>query len=203
MFILWLFNSNVQAQTADEIFNQKKTQLRYLAEQIVALRVYAGYVNDGYEIVSEGVQSVKSLKNGEFNLHDIFFESLKVINPSIRSSGKVPEIISLQLNIIKRLNKLETLQYLPAYQREYIANVKTKVFEDGHKDLEELSLVITSGQLEMKDEERMKRIDKIHASMSDKFSFTQSFCNELSILIHQKRSEVQSIIQTRNLYEDD
>jgi hypothetical protein len=198
-----MFNSNVQAQTAEELFNQKKTQLRYLAEQIVALRVYAGYVNDGYGIVSDGVQSVKSLKNGEFNLHDTFFKSLKVINPSIRSSGKIAEIISLQLSIIKSLNKIERLQYLSAYQREYIANVKTQVLEDGHKDLEELSLVITSGQLEMKDEERMKRIDKIHASMSDKFSFTQSFCNELSILIHQKRSEAQSIIQTRNLYEDD
>jgi hypothetical protein len=202
MFILWLFNFNVKAQTADEIFNQKKTQLRYLAEQIVSLRVYAGYVHDGYEIVSDGVQNVKSLKNGEFNLHDTYFKSLKVINPSIRSSRKIAEIISLQSNILKSLNKMERLQYLPAYQREYIVNVKTQVLVECQKDLEELSLVITSNQLEMKDEERIQRIDKIQAAMSDKMNFTLSFCNELSILVHQKRSEERSITHTRKLYED-
>lgn len=201
--ILWLFNYGVQAQTADELFNQKKTQLRYLAEQIAALRVYAGYVKDGYEIVSDGVQSVKSLKNGEFNLHDTFFKSLKAVNPSIRNSGKAADIISLQLTINKRLNAIKGLQYLPVSQQNYIGRVKSQVLNECNNDLEELLMVITSGQLEMKDNERMKRLDKIYAAMSDKLTFTQSFINQLNIMVYQKKNEEQSINQIRNLYEDD
>lgn len=198
-----LFQYGVQAQTGDEFFNQKKTQLKYLSEQIAALRVYAGYVKDGYKIVSDGVQNVRRLKNGEFNLHDAFFKSLKAVNPSISNSGKAGDIISLQLVISKSLNRIKGLQYLSVPQRDYIDRVKSQVLNECGNDLEELLLVITSGQLEMKDDERMKRIDKIYAAMSDKFSFTQSFCNDLNMLVYKKKSEEQSLIHMRNLYEDD
>lgn len=201
--ILWLFNYGVQAQTADEFFNQKKTQFRYMAEQIAALRVYAGYVKDGYQIVSDGVQSVKSLKNGEFNLHDAFFKSLKAVSPSIINCGKAADIVSLQLAINKSINRIKGLQHLSVSQRNYIGRVKSQVLNECNNDLKELLLVITSGQLEMKDDERMKRIDKIYAAMSDKLTFTQSFINELNIMVYQKKNEVQSINQICNLYEDD
>lgn len=201
--IVWLFQVGVQAQTGDEFFNQKKTQLRYLSEQIAALRVFAGYVKDGYKIVSDGVQKVRSLKNGEFNLHDAFFKSLKAVNPSIRNSEKVADIISLQVAIGRNLTRIKGLQYLSVSQREYIDGVKSQVLKECNDDLEELLMVITSGQLKMKDDERMKRIDKIYASMSDKFSFTKSFATDLSLLVYQKKTEEQSIIYIRNLYEDD
>jgi hypothetical protein len=201
--ILCLFNHGVQAQTGDELFNQKKTQLRYLAEQIAALRVYAGYVKDGYEIVSDGVQTVESLKNGEFDVHNAFFKSLKAVNPSISNSGKAVDIVSLQLAINKSLNGIKGLRYLSVSQRNYITRVKNQVLKECNNDLEELLLVVTSGQLEMTDDERIKRIDKIYAAMSDKWSFAQSFLNELSMLVYQKKKEEQSIIHIKNLYEND
>ena len=201
--IVCLFQYGTQAQTGDEFFNQKKTQLRYLAEQIAALRMYAGYVKDGYQIVSDGVQNVKSLKNGEFNLHDAFFKSLKAINPSIRNIEKIADIISLQVAIGKNLTMIKGLQYFSVPQREYIDRVKSQVLKGCESDLEELLLVITSGQIEMKDDERIKRIDKIYTSISDKFSFSKSFVTELSMAVYQKKREEQSIIHMRNLYEDD
>jgi hypothetical protein len=201
--ILCLFNHGAQAQTGDELFNQKKTQLRYLAEQIAALRVYAGYVKDGYEIVSDGVQTVESLKNGEFDVHNAFFKSLKAVNPSISNSGKAVDIVSLQLAINKSLNGIKGLRYLSVSQRNYITRVKNQVLKECNNDLEELLLVVTSGQLEMTDDERIKRIDKIYAAMSDKWSFAQSFLNELSMLVYQKKKEEQSIIHIKNLYEND
>lgn len=200
--IFCLFQYGAQAQTGDEFFKQKKTQLRYLSEQIAALRVYGGYVRDGYKVVSDGAQNVRNLKNGEFNLHDAFFKSLKAVNPSIKNIGKIADIISLQVFIGKSLTRIKGLEYLSVPQREYIDRVKSQVLNECGNNLEELLMVITSGQLEMKDDERIKRIDKIYAAMSDKFSFTQSFCNDLNMLVYQKKSEEQSLIHIRNLYED-
>jgi hypothetical protein len=201
--ILGLFNLRVQAQTADELFNQKQTQLRYLVEQIAALKAYTGYLNQGYEIVSDGAQAVRNLKSGEFTLHDTFFKSLKAVNPLIRSSGRVADIISSQLAISKSLNQLKGLYGLSLSQQNYIALVKSQVLREANNDLEELLLIISPGRLEMGDDERMKRVDKIHGAMLDKRSFTQSFCNELSMLVYQKEHEKQSINHVRNLYEND
>lgn len=202
-FLLILFSSATQAQTWNEFFRQKKTQIRYLGEQIAALRIYAGYLKDGYEIVGDGVQTVKSLKNSEFTLHDAFFKSLKAVNPSIGSGAKVADIIALQVAINKRFKGINTLDYLSTGQQNYITAVKNEVLKECDNDLKELLLVVTSGQLEMGDDERLKRIDKIYAAMEDKSSFAQSFCNELSMLDYQKRKEEQSIIHIRNLYEND
>ncbi len=66
----------IRAQTFSEWFRQKKTQQRYLLEQIAALRVYAGYVHKGYGIVSDGLQTVRDITNVEFNLHGFFISGV-------------------------------------------------------------------------------------------------------------------------------
>lgn len=44
-----------EAQTFDEWFRQKKTQKKYLVQQIAALKVYLGYLKEGYEIAQKGM----------------------------------------------------------------------------------------------------------------------------------------------------
>jgi hypothetical protein len=56
-----------------------------------------------------------------------------------------------------------------------------------------LYLIITSGELQMKDDERIKRIDKLYADMQDKYSFCESFSEECSVLAMQRLSEQAEI----------
>lgn len=198
-----LFSVTVKAQTWDELFNQKKTQIRYLGEQLIALKMYAGYLKKGYEIVGQGVNTVKNLKSGEFNMHQTFISSLKVVNPAIRNSSKVAEIIALQLSLNKSFSNIKGIGYLSASHQQYISLVKDEIQDECRKDLEELLIVITSGKAEMKDDERMKRLDKVYSSMLDKSEFTQSFCNEVSLLISQKKYEQESINLIQKFYEKD
>jgi hypothetical protein len=90
------------AQTADEWFNQKSTQKKYLLQQIAALKVYLGYAKKGYTIVTSGVNTIRNIKNGDLNLHRDFFNRLKNVNPSIRKYAKVADIIAYQVKIIKQ-----------------------------------------------------------------------------------------------------
>ncbi len=52
-----LFQS-ANAQTWDEWFKQKKTQKKYLVQQIAALRVYLDYLKKGYTVVHNGLNTI-------------------------------------------------------------------------------------------------------------------------------------------------
>lgn len=187
-------------QTFGEFFNQKKTQNRYLLEQIAALEVYTSYLKKGYEIANSGLQTIKDLSNGEFSLHDAFIGSLKKVSPAIRNNAKVAEIIAMQVSIGKAFNGIKSSSNLSLSNQLYIREVRENLWEESLTDLEELLLVIISGKIEMGDDERIKRLDKIYLSMQDKSAFTQYFCNEISLFVAQKELEKRSIEQLRNSY---
>lgn len=194
---LFLVPASGQCQTWNEVFKQKETQKKYLLEQIVALKVYAGYLKKGYDLTSSGLQTVKGITRGEFSLHNAFISSLKTVSPFIRNNAKVAEIITLQIEIGKAFGRIKNNSLLSLSNQLYIEDVKDKVMDECIKDMEELLLVITSGKVKMTDDERIKRLDKVYAAMKDKSAFTQSFCNEAGLLIRQKENKQRSINQLK------
>ena len=192
ILVLFFCLSEASAQTWNEIFNQKKTQIKYLTQQIAALQIYIGYAKKGYEIAGSGITSIKDIKNGEFNLHTSFIKSLKTVNPNLtKDNSKIADIISFQSSINKSFAHIKNLQLLTSNQRDYINNVKDLIEKQCDKDLEELLLVITSGKVEMKDDERIERLDKVFESMRDKSAFAQSFCNDV-IMLAKEIEDVQN-----------
>lgn len=120
--------TDATAQTWDEWFRQKKTQRRYLAKQIALLKVYLGYLKKGYEIADKGLTTIHNIKNGDFNLHRDFFGSLKNVNPHIRNSAKVADIIAFQIYIIQSIRQVNNFcknneQFTPEEIR-YVAAVR-------------------------------------------------------------------------------
>ena len=75
---------SASAQNAEEWSSQKQTQIRYLLKQIAGLKIYIELLQKGYSVVNDGINLVSDLKNGEFNLHKSYFQSLSTVNPAIR-----------------------------------------------------------------------------------------------------------------------
>jgi len=188
------------AQTWNEIFKQKKTQKKYLLQQIAALQVYIGYAKKGYDLVGSGIHLVKDITNGEFDLHRAFFTSLAAVNPSIKNSAVVGEIVSGGLGMISVLGDWKDLE-LSGAEWSYVALVKANLLAECAHDLEELLLVTTSGKLEMKDDERLQRLEKLRLSVQDKYDFALSFTTELEILARQRLREERDISDVRRWYE--
>ena len=87
------------AQNWNEWFRQKRTQIRYLVNQLAALQVYIELGQEGYAIYRDGLQLVGDIKNGDFNLHKDYLGSLMLVNPAIKRYKKVAEIIAFQVRI--------------------------------------------------------------------------------------------------------
>jgi hypothetical protein len=189
------------AQTADEWLNQKSTQKKYLLQQIAALKVYLGYAKKGYTIVTSGVNTIRNIKEGDLNLHRDFFNRLKNVNPSIRKYVKVADIIAYQLKIIKQTKITiqqirETKQFTEA-ELGHCKQVFNNLLYECTKTVEELILVTTSGKLEMKDDERLKRIDGLYANVQDKYSFACSFSEDMGLLAVQRLGEQMEINRSK------
>lgn len=188
------------AQTWSEWFRQKKTQQKYLLEQVVALKMYAGHIQKGYQVAKSGLGTISDLADGEFNLHEVFISGLKKVNPVIKDSGKVGDVLELQLGISRAFRGLEVDGMLNAANRLYVASVREDLWQQCLGDLEELLLVITSGKLEMGDRERLERLDGVFLSMSEKNAFAQHFCSSVKMLIDQRRLELGELREMGGLY---
>lgn len=205
-FILILITSllpELRAQTWAEWFNQKKTQKKYLAEQIAALKIYSGYLQKGYSIAQGGLSTISDFKSGEFNLHTDFFNALKAVNPKIKNYGKVAEIIAMQIEIIGQYKalkkKLAGTTGIHPQETQYIGQVFSRLLDQCGNTLDELIMVTTSGELEMKDDERIERIDKLHEEMTRDYTFCKSFSNEALILVVSREKEQNELQTSRTL----
>ena len=192
-----VFSILANAQTLAEWTQQKKTQIQYLLDQIAANKVSIDYLEKGYEIARTGLNTIQNIKKGDFNLHLDFFGSLEIVNPKIKTYTRVADIIAYQVRIVKNISttikNLKESGQFNTNELDYSKAVFENLLDECVKNVDELYLVITSGALQMTDDERIKRIDQIYTKMQDNYSFCKSFSNECLVLARQRLNEVIEI----------
>lgn len=192
-----------QAQTWDEIFRQKKTQKKYLAKQIALLHLYLDHLKKGYEIASKGLNTIHNIKNGDFNLHRDFFGSLQEVNPHIANTAKVADIIAFQVYIIRDLKKVNqycasSTHFTPEEVR-YVAAVYHNMLFLLDVSVSELFTILRPQDGQMKDDERIARINTLYTDVQDKHTFVQTFRSEVYGLAAARNHQQQAITFQRQL----
>lgn len=161
--------------------------------QIAALQVYIDYAKKGYNVVKKGLNFIGDLKKGELNLHSDYFNSLKKINPKIKKYSRVADIILLQLKIIKISNntfkQLRRDDLFNGNELDYIERSFDRLFENCDRTLDELLIVTTDAELEMKDDQRVERIDALYGAMISDYEFCLEFSNKAKMLTLSKAKE--------------
>jgi hypothetical protein len=195
LLLAGFLNGNIYAQAK---------QAQVLLKQIAALQMYIGYAQKGYSIAKKGLNTVSDFKRGELNLHTDYFNSLKTVNPKIKKYVKVAEIVSLQVKIIKSYGsfyrQVQQDDLFHGNEVEYIKRVFDRLIENCDSILEELITVITDNQLEMKDDERMSRIDVLYKNMMDNNTFCESFANQTRLLSLSRAKDSKDVKISRVLH---
>ena len=203
VLMISVYSTSSKSQNFDEWFKQKKTQKKYLVQQIAALQLYIGFVQKGYALAKSGLNTISDIKNGEFNLHDEFFKSLKDVNPSIRNYVKVAGIIDLQIKIMQTCNRtfkrVKESNAFNAEEMSYILRVSGRLTDDCAQITDELVTIITAGKLEMKDDERLKSIERLYGLMQDNYTFCVSFGSETILLAAARMKEKNDVQASRSL----
>lgn len=178
-------------------------QLQYYLQQIAANAVMIKYIREGINIARFGLNTIYTIKNKEFNLHDLFFKALKLVNPKIKGLGTVIEIIARQARIVKI--------YKSAYQRmqesgqfteaelEYTLSVFNRLLDEATHTMDELIKVISSNHYQFSDDERITRINSLYDDMNSSYRFVQQFSHEALILAVQRLQEKNEVHRSRQL----
>jgi hypothetical protein len=196
--------STVTAQTWDEWFKQRRTQRRYLLTQIAELKIYAGLLQKGYTVVSDGLKMVSDIKNGEFNLHNAFFTSLTQINPAILQYSHVAEIVILQTSIYKRcktvLQQTRSTSLFKRSELELFDKTFAGLIDEVTVTVDELIRITTANKLEMTDDQRIKRIDLLKSIVTDQFISLQHLEQDIFSVARARAVEQGEINLMRQLY---
>ena len=82
---------------------------------------------------------------------------------------------------------------------EHCKLVIENLLQSSLDNIEVLVTIITSGELSMKDDERIKRIDELYADMQDKYAFVSSFSEGMGLLTVQRMRELNEVDVSRKL----
>lgn len=183
-----------QAVQAQGFFNQKKAQKKRLLEQIALLQVYIELLKKGYRIVEDGLNLINDIKHGDFNIHNGYFTSLKNVNPVIKNYSKVNDITDLYQQIAKLYQQATRTAKGALFtdrERDAIERIFAGLLSEANKDLTQLKTLTTAGNFELKDDERLQRIEVLWVDMKDRYAFARDFANSVALLSVQQQREQQ------------
>ena len=188
-----------QGQGLSNIFSQKSADLKSMGKQIALLQVYIGWIEKGYNIAKSGLTFIEEIKQGELNLHSLFFSSLESVNPAIKRYAKVASVIEYQLRIIKELAKIPNIKYLNPDEMDYLLTVKEHLLKECATGLDNLVNVISDNALQMTDGERIQRIDGIYLDMEKNWVMAKEFTEEAMMASDWRGGEIRNIQSLKNL----
>lgn len=199
MWILW-FLVPYQKVAAQE---QDAQQLLLNVEKLARMKEILEQMKSGYEVVAKGYLAVQNISAGNFDLHKVFMDGLVQVSPAVRNYYKVSQIVRWQLDLVKTskatIKGVRGNNLLIPGELDYISKVVGNLMKGSLKQMEALAMVLTSGNLRMSDEERIKAIDHIWDETGAQLSFLRSFTNEAKVLLIQRQKERVDNAATRKL----
>ena len=193
-----------KAQFLGGFFSQQSQKEKLMAAQIADLGIYLHDIKDGYGIAEKGLNTAHELKNGTFGLHAAYFNSLWRVSPAIQSDPKGNAIADLQQQIIHvfsgEISWQQQQRLLQPEELTYLQNVYDNILKACKKDMDELTLVLTSGKLQLTDQQRLERLDHLYDAMKDKYAFAGYFTTKCRKLATGRQQAQREKEQLKKLY---
>lgn len=185
--------------------SEELQQLALNLEKLNQFREILTKMYQGYKILHDGYFKIKEITSGNYKLHQVFLDGLFLVSPSVRKYQRIPDIIALQVSLLKEYkaayaNFRESGQFSEKELADLFGVYKNLVEQSG-QHLEELMMIITSGTLRMSDSERLEGIDRIYNSMGEKMSFLRDFNRQYGILAMHRAKDSKDIGTLKKLYD--
>jgi len=196
-----LISGQVHAQSFSfsDLFGQANKQKNYYIQQIAAYNAFEQELKMGYNVVEHGLSGIASINTAELNAHSTYYTSLKQPSSTVKNNTQVQDILQWQTDIFNSFN--QQFNGLTSDEQSYISMVESNLLTACNSDLTDLQNLLSYGTLQMTDNARLKRLNKIHADMLDKYRFSQSFCNSVKVLAVQRQQSTNDTQTLEALYE--
>lgn len=184
--------------------SQEAKQLLLDVEKLAQLKNILSDLKKGYEIVSGGYTAIKNISEGNFNLHQLFLNSLLEVSPAVKNYKRIADIVAAQISLVREyktaLRQFKESGKFRIDEIAYMSKVYSNLFNQSVQNLDDLATVITAGKLRMSDEERLSAIDNIWKETSSQLNFLRHFNSQTKILALQRAKDQNDISTMNQLY---
>ncbi len=184
--------------------SQELQQLILNVEKLAQFKKILSDMKAGYEILVKGYNAVRDISQGNFDLHKVFLDGLLEVSPAVRKYYKVGKIIKMQIVLVdeykQAFKQFKASELFDPDQINYLERIYQQLLNESWQSLDQLAMVMTSGQLRMNDDERLQQIDNIHTEMQERLNFLRSFNSKTSLLLFQKTKEINDVNKLKALY---
>jgi hypothetical protein len=181
-----------------QLFGQANKQKQYYEQQIAAYNALHAELQQGYGVIKNGLGGIRDINTAELNAHTAYYTAFKTPSTAVRNCSQVKDILTYQ-NYISSLFS-QSFSGLTSDETTYMRAVKSQLLNDCSHDLTDLQNLLNS-QLQLSDDERLKRLNAIHASMLDKYEFSRSFTDHIKLLALQRQGAANDTQTLKKLYE--
>jgi hypothetical protein len=204
LIIFGLFGLMALRPTTGRAQGQELQQLLLNIEKLTQMKSILSDMKTGYQIYQQGYGTISSLSKGNFNLHSVYLNGLMAVSPGVRNYGRIAEIISIQASLVseykRNYKQFRQSGSFSISELNYMGDVYNKLVAETLDNIMELTNVITANKLRMSDADRIKAIDRIYTTSSDKLQFLRSFNNQ-GVSLSLQRSKATADTQTlKKLY---
>src|SRR6202790_3215132 len=109
-------------------------------EKLLQLKNILSDLYKGYEILSTGYNTIKSISEGNFNLHKAFLDGLLAVSPAVQKYERVVDIIDDQGKIVSEYktayNLFKRNPHFTPDELVYISTVYNNLIRKSEKNLE-------------------------------------------------------------------
>lgn len=180
------------------------TQLLLDAQKLTELKGILRDMYTSYEVIDKGYTEIKNISEGNFNLHKAFLDGLLAISPAVQQDTRILDIINAEYSIVSEYKAASTRFHTDGHftpqELDYICDTYAALFQKSLKAIDELTMVITAGQLRMSDAQRLQAIDRVYADIMGQLGFLRQFNNTASIQAIQRAKEGNDIGTLKLIY---
>ena len=195
VFLFVVLPGSAVAQAFDEWFQQDKTQIRYLEEQVMALKEFGHLLDKGYGIATRGLWEIDDTKRADFRQHEAFIRSLWAVShhlkgyariAAIRQGGEAIEKTHQNFWRQVRSGELDQNEIL------FCSGVFARIRERAAGLVRQLNGVLTDGYYRLTDNERLTIINSLYADMKELRYVARRLATGLGSLVANRYRELMN-----------
>lgn len=198
--LLLLMALTSSGQFLGGIFSQNKTELKYYLAQITALKAYKGVLKTGYNVVKDGSGLIRDIKNGEFSLHKNYFNSLSSVSARVSRYPKAEAIFKMESDITVIASRVGPyLSQMPEDKTTELRSMLRSCSEAAAIELDELLLILDTGETEMTEDARLQAIDRIYLQVQRLYGGQLQLLRHAYALSEYYRRQQQDIFRYKKI----
>ena len=186
--------------------SHEATQLMLNYEKLIQMKEILDNMYKGYIILDKGYTKVKDIAEGNFKLHEAFLNELLKVSPEVRNYFRIAEIIQYQQRIVNEYkftySQMKSNWIFSGPELSIMADLYEGLFKASLRNLDEVVMILTTGELRMSDFERLEAIDRLHREMSGLLISLREINREISMLGNQRkriRNERKAILNLNGI----